>query len=241
MEALVPLSPALHTLVLMGRVVVADDVNLLVLCHGLIDSTRELQPLLMSVALLADVEDRSVRGVASDKQPGGAVALLVLGHRLAAPLLKLSTRWGFNPCVRQMGPTLDSETPVSPAIVLRDDYAAFGNIVRVLLATICATFSAVMLGLRRILLHSGHMPRPSKRLRQREAVRGVADSRSVICLSSSLSAANKTMRQRSTTRTGVVRHRITFCSSAFLLRTQINRGRDAHFSPSTVDKRIRSA
>lgn len=99
--------------------------------------------------------------------------------------------------------------------MLRDDYLPFGNIVRVLLATICATFSAVMLGLPRILLHSGYTPCPLKRLRQREAVRGVTHSRSAICLSSSLSAANKTMRQRSTTRTGVVRHRINFCSSAF--------------------------
>ena len=38
--------------------------------------------------------------------------------------LKLSMRYGLSPCARQMRPTLDSEIPISRAIVLRDQWVA---------------------------------------------------------------------------------------------------------------------
>ncbi len=45
--------PALYAFMLVGRVVVADQVDLLAFGNGLVDQTQELQPLLMSMPLLA--------------------------------------------------------------------------------------------------------------------------------------------------------------------------------------------
>ena len=53
MEAFVSFQPALDALMFVGTVVVADDVNLLLNGHSLVDHAQELQPFLMPVALLA--------------------------------------------------------------------------------------------------------------------------------------------------------------------------------------------
>ena len=52
-EVLVASHPALHTFVFVGRIVVADDVDLLFARHGLIGQAQKLQPFVMTVALLA--------------------------------------------------------------------------------------------------------------------------------------------------------------------------------------------
>jgi hypothetical protein len=54
-------------------------------------------------------------------------------------IIKLSTRCGFNPCARQMRPTLDSEMPASRAILLRDHCVALAGALCVVLATTSAT------------------------------------------------------------------------------------------------------
>ena len=66
-EALVASHPALHALMFMGRVVVADDVDLLLACYGLVDQAQELEPLVMTVALLAQVVDLAGGGVERGK------------------------------------------------------------------------------------------------------------------------------------------------------------------------------
>ena len=60
-ETLMALEPALHTGMLVGRVVVADEINLLFCGDGLIHHTQEVQPFLMAVSLLAQAVDFSAR------------------------------------------------------------------------------------------------------------------------------------------------------------------------------------
>ena len=68
MEAFVPRHPSLDALVLVRGVVIADDVDLLFSAgYRLIDQAQEFQPLLMPVALLAQV-DRPLRWRCSARQ-----------------------------------------------------------------------------------------------------------------------------------------------------------------------------
>jgi len=53
MEPLMLFQPALNLFMLVGRVVVADQVDFLFGGNGLIDLAQKLQPLLMTVFLLA--------------------------------------------------------------------------------------------------------------------------------------------------------------------------------------------
>jgi hypothetical protein len=45
--------------------------------------------------------------------------------------LKLSTRCGLRPLARQMRPTVESDLPISRAIVLRDQCVALAGLLRV--------------------------------------------------------------------------------------------------------------
>lgn len=63
MEAFVGLQPALNTRMLVGRVVIADQINLLAGRDRLIDHAQKLQPFLMAVHLLAQAEYFAVGGV----------------------------------------------------------------------------------------------------------------------------------------------------------------------------------
>lgn len=57
MEASVFLQPPLYPLMFVRGVVVADDVDLLFAGHGLVDQVQELQPLVMAMALPAEMAD----------------------------------------------------------------------------------------------------------------------------------------------------------------------------------------
>jgi len=133
-------------------------------------------------------------------------------------ILKLSTQCGFNPCVRQIRPMVESETPVSRAMMLRDQCVALSGMLCVLLRTTSATVAAEIVGLRPEHCASFSkldMPKARKRLRQRAAIRGAISSCREICKFCRPLAADKTMRKRSTTRTAVVHRRMSFCNSAF--------------------------
>ena len=65
------------------RVVVADDMNLLILGHGIVDLTQELQPFLMAVSLLALAIHLAIGDVQRGEQGGCAVALVVGRHGCA--------------------------------------------------------------------------------------------------------------------------------------------------------------
>lgn len=91
-ESRVPGQPVLHRRVLMGGVVVGDQVQSLVLGRLAVDFARELQLLNVRVALLALTDDLAVQHVQRGEQRGRAVALIVVRHRLCSPLLQRQPR-----------------------------------------------------------------------------------------------------------------------------------------------------
>ena len=88
MKARVPRQPALHFGVLMGGVVIADQVKLPVGRDGLVDEAEKLEPLLVAMPLLAQAKDLAVGGIQSGEQGGRAVAFVVVGHSGAASALQ---------------------------------------------------------------------------------------------------------------------------------------------------------
>ena len=79
--------PGAHLRVLVGGVVVEDDVDELAGWHLRLDGVEEADELLMAVALHAAADDRAVEHVEGGEQRGGAVALVVVGHGAGAALL----------------------------------------------------------------------------------------------------------------------------------------------------------
>ena len=67
---------------LVGAVVIADDMDLFVSRHGLVDQAQELQPFVMAMALLTEVIDLAGSSVQRRKQGSGSVAFVVVGHGL---------------------------------------------------------------------------------------------------------------------------------------------------------------
>ena len=88
MEALMAGEPADDFLVLVRGVVIADQIDMLLLGDGLVDQAEKLQPLLVPVALLAEAEDLAVERVEGGKQGGRAIAFIVVRHRLPPPYLQ---------------------------------------------------------------------------------------------------------------------------------------------------------
>jgi hypothetical protein len=82
--------PLLHYRMLVGRVVVGDQVKRLALGRFAINLSQELQPL--GVPILALTDDLAVQIVQRGKQRGRAVALVVVRHRLGATLLQRQAR-----------------------------------------------------------------------------------------------------------------------------------------------------
>lgn len=58
-----PAEPALHPGMLVGGAVIADDLDLLFGWHGFIDQAQKLQPLVMTMPLLAQTTDLAGSGV----------------------------------------------------------------------------------------------------------------------------------------------------------------------------------
>src|SRR6188474_2788191 len=74
--------------VLVGGVVVEDDVDELTGRHRRLEGAEETDELLVPMALHAAAEDRAVEHVEGGKQGGGAVALVVMGHGAGSALLQ---------------------------------------------------------------------------------------------------------------------------------------------------------
>ncbi len=89
MEALVPCEPALHLWVLVGCVVVTDEIEILILRSGPLNQAKELQPLLMTVPLHAHGHGHNfaIPGVERREQRSRAVALVIVSHRFATTAL----------------------------------------------------------------------------------------------------------------------------------------------------------
>ena len=76
--------PAQHLGVLVGGVVVEDDVDHLAGRHGALDGVEEADEFLMPVALHAVADHRALEHVEGGEQGRGAVALVVEGHACPA-------------------------------------------------------------------------------------------------------------------------------------------------------------
>ncbi len=72
-EAFVVFEPALDATMLVGRVVVADQIDLLVSGDGLVDHTQEEEPFLMAVPLLIEPINLAGSSIEGGEQGGGAV------------------------------------------------------------------------------------------------------------------------------------------------------------------------
>src|SRR5579859_4114616 len=87
MKTIVPAQPALDPRMLVPGIVIADDVNLLVLLDSLIDQAQKLQPLMMTMPLLAQPIDLPGSSIESGKQGCSAIALVIVRHGLTATFL----------------------------------------------------------------------------------------------------------------------------------------------------------
>jgi hypothetical protein len=92
LEARVLGQPVLHIGMLVRGVVVGDQVQRLVLGRFAVDLFQELQPLGVGVPLLALANDLAIEHVEGGEQRGGAVALVIVGHRLRPSLLQRQSR-----------------------------------------------------------------------------------------------------------------------------------------------------
>ena len=86
--------PSLHLRVLVGRVVVHDQVQVEALVGVAMDDAQEAQKLLMAVPLHAGAQHRAGRHIESGKQGRGAMPFIVMGHRAGAALLERQARLG---------------------------------------------------------------------------------------------------------------------------------------------------
>ncbi len=82
-----PCQPGADLWLLMGGIVVENDVDGLVLRQLRLDGVEKADELLMAMTLHVAANHLAVEDVESRKQGGGAVALVIMGHRAAAPFL----------------------------------------------------------------------------------------------------------------------------------------------------------
>ena len=83
-----PCQPLADVLVLVGGVVIKDDMHGLACRNVVFQPIEETDELLMPVALHVAPEDRAIEHVERGKKRGGAVALIVMGQSAATPTLQ---------------------------------------------------------------------------------------------------------------------------------------------------------
>jgi hypothetical protein len=88
-EALVPLKPGHDLGMLMGGVVVEHHMDRIAGRHLALDGIEKADEFLVPVALHAAADDLALEHVEGGEQGGGAMALVIVGHRGAAPPLHL--------------------------------------------------------------------------------------------------------------------------------------------------------
>ena len=94
MKSPVLCQPGLHAGMLVRGIVVADEVQLLVLGRFAVNAAQEREPLLVTVTLLTTANERSVQRIECREQRRRAMALVVMGHARRAPFLQRQTRLG---------------------------------------------------------------------------------------------------------------------------------------------------
>src|SRR5260370_19367790 len=93
-EARVLGQPRFYLGMLMGCIVVGDQMQLLVLGCVAIDLAQEAQPLLVTMFRLALANDSPIERVQRGKQCRHTMSLVIVGHRLSATSLKRQARLG---------------------------------------------------------------------------------------------------------------------------------------------------
>jgi hypothetical protein len=94
MKSRMPSNPAQNDGVLVGAVVVGDQMDLFGRWRLPIDLLEELQPLLVAVPRHAATDDLTVQSTHGRKQRRGAIALVVVRHRATATPLHRQARLG---------------------------------------------------------------------------------------------------------------------------------------------------
>src|SRR5271170_7288313 len=87
-------NPCLYFGMLMGCIVVSDQMQLLVLGRVAIDLAQEAQPLLVTMFSLALANDTAIERVHRGKQRRHTMALVIVRHRLSATSLERQARLG---------------------------------------------------------------------------------------------------------------------------------------------------
>ena len=94
MEAWMRFDPALHGRRLVGGIVVDDEMKIETSRGLLVDQLEKAQELAMAMTRHASSDHPAVEHVQRGEQGGGAVALVIVGHRPGAPLLHGQSRLG---------------------------------------------------------------------------------------------------------------------------------------------------
>lgn len=84
--------PGRNSVMLVGRIVIADDVNFFFLRRAFADQVQEANPFLVSVLVHAGADDPAIGSVHGGEERGGAIAFVVMGHSFAAALLERKAR-----------------------------------------------------------------------------------------------------------------------------------------------------
>ena len=93
----IALLPCRHLVMLVGRVVVADDVDFLFGGRASANQVKEPNPFLMAVLVHAASDDVAVGYIHRREERGGSMALVVMGQRLAPPFLERKPRLSCGP------------------------------------------------------------------------------------------------------------------------------------------------
>ena len=94
MKPRVALLPGFHLVMFVRGIVIADEVNLLVLWGAPANQIEETQPFLMPVLVHASADHAAIGGVHRGKKRGRSIALVIMGHGLAATLFERQSRLG---------------------------------------------------------------------------------------------------------------------------------------------------
>lgn len=87
-ESRIPFEPGFDFFVLMGGVIVADDMDVFLLGNIAADQVEKANPFLVAMLFHAGADDFAAKGIHCGKQRGCAIALVIMGHRLASALLE---------------------------------------------------------------------------------------------------------------------------------------------------------
>ena len=87
MEPGVFFEPCRHDGVLMGRIVIDDQMQIERLGRSAVDGAQEVQPFLMAMALHAASDHRAGRDIEGGEERGRAVPLVIMRHGSSSPLL----------------------------------------------------------------------------------------------------------------------------------------------------------